>query len=495
MTTHGTGDVVIALDAGTHAVRTLAFDVATGAATRCGTADLPLTHPRPGWVEIDPAVLTECSLRVLREALDWAAEQGRTVVALGVTNMRETTFAWSRTSGRPLHDGVLWMSQQSEPVVQRWRAAGLDPLIRERSGLSNESFFFGSKVGWLLDEVPDVAAAAEGGDLAVGMVDTWLIKALTGGREHRTDTSNGSRAQLMNLRSTEWDPTLCEALGIPIGSLPQLGPSMGSFGVTDPDVCGAEIPITGDVADQQASLLGHGCETAGQLKMTFGTSGVICLNTGPKVLLPDGMVTSVAWTTEDGETSYEVEGSAFHSGYTIGWLADRLRDVTLEFDPEPPDVAVDDRVYLLPSFSQLGAPRWPRRRGAVLTGLAMSTTNADIVRAGLEAMAFQAYDLYAAVGSDAAEAPEISVDGGGAANGYLCQLVADLFGIDVVRPDLQELTSVGAAKAALRGAGYAADTWFGQDRSAAVRFRPRAGHRYARDGYERWVELVEGHLR
>lgn len=498
MTADGKNDVVIALDAGTHAVRTLAFDVETGVATRCGSADLPLDHPQPGWVQIDPTVLAERSVQVLREALDWAAEQGREVVALGVTNMRETTLAWSRDSGQPLHDGVMWMSNQSEPIAERWREAGLDSLIRERSGLANESFFFGSKLAWLIDQSPDVADAAESGDLAAGMVDSWLIHALTGGREHRTDTSNGSRAQLMNLRSTEWDPELCSALGIPVECLPELRPSMGEFGTTDPDVCGAEIPITGAVADQQSSLLGHGCEAAGQMKMTFGTSGVVCVNTGSEVVLADGMVANVAWTDERGKTAYEVEGSAFHSGYTVGWLSERLggeADVDLDVAVEPSTADPEHRVYLLPSFSQLGAPRWPGGRGAVLTGLAMSTTNDDILRAGFEAMAYQAYDLYLAVKSAAAGAEELNVDGGGAVNDYLCQLVADLFEMDVVRPTQQELTSVGAAKAALHGAGHTADAYFGQDRSAAVRFHPRDGHRYAKEGYERWVELVERCLR
>jgi glycerol kinase len=491
MTAAGTGDVVVALDAGTHAVRTLAFDMETGAATRCGSADLPLQHRQPGWAEIDPDVLAEHSIDVLRQAVGWAAEQGRRIVALGVTNMRETAIAWSRSSGKALHPGIVWMSQQSEPVVRRWRAAGLDPLIREHTGLGNNTFFFGSKLAWMLEQSPTVADAAATDDLAVGMVDCWLINVLTGRRVHSTDTSNGSRSQLMNLRSTQWDPRLGSALGIPMGCLPELRPSMGLFGTTDPDVCGAEIPITGDVADQQASLFGHGCEEPGSMKVTFGTSGVVCLNTGSTILDRAGMVTSVAWTTETGETRYEVEGSAFHSGYTIGWLAEHLDGgAPTDFAVEPPATAAEDRVYLLPSFSVLGAPRWPRRQGAVLAGLAMSTTNRDIVRAGLEAMAFQAYDLYAAVAADAAHMTEVSVDGGGASSDYICQLVADLCEVDVVRPDLRELTSVGAAKAALRGAGYPADRHFGQQRSAATRFRPRTGHRYAREGYRHWVELV-----
>jgi glycerol kinase len=489
-------DVVLALDCGSHAVRAIAFEVETGVSTTCATEDIPLSFPRAGWVEVDPEVVASASVRVVRTTLEWAADRGHEVLALGVANMRETAFAWQRSEPAALYPGVMWMSQQSEPVVERWREQGLDPLIRERTGLSNDAFFFGSKVAWLLEHDPQVARAAESGDLAVGTVDAWLVHRLTGGREHRTDTSNGSRYQLMSLRDLSWDAQLCDALGVPMGCLPELTPTMAHYGVTDATVCGQEIPITGVVADQQGSLLGHGCEDVGGMKATFGTSGVVSLNTGGDTSLYDGMVTSVAWTTEGGEVQYEVEGSAFHSGYTMGWLSERTghpidwgRPVT------PTEVPAEDRVYVLPSFSVMGAPRWPRGRGAVITGLAMDTSTRDLMRAGLEAMAFQAHDLFVAMDDAAHKADEVNVDGGGAANDYLCQLLADLLERDVVRPQTTELTSVGAAKAALRGAGHEVEPYFGQDRSAAVRFRPLERNQYAKDGYERWVDLVEMILR
>jgi glycerol kinase len=369
-------------------------------------------------------------------------------------------------------------------------------LIRERSGLSNDAFFFGSKLAWLFEHEPQVARANDAGDLAVGTVDTWLVHRLTGGQVHRTDTSNGSRTQLMSLRALSWDAQLCETLGVPVDCLPALTPTMAHYGVTHAAVCGQEIPITGVIADQQGSLLGHGCEDAGGMKATFGTSGVVSLNTGTDTSLHDGMVTSVAWTTAAGEVQYEVEGSAFHSGYTMGWLSERTgHPVHWDMPVTPMEVPVADRVYVLPSFTAMGAPRWPRGRGAVITGLAMDTTTRDLMRAGIEAMAFQAYDLFEAMGDAAQDTDEVNVDGGGAANNYLCQLLADLLEFDVVRPQMTELTSVGAAKAAMRGADREVETYFGQDRSAAERFHPRSGHRYAKDGYVRWVELVETILR
>ena len=287
-------EVVLALDCGTHAARALAFELESGATTVCDTVDISLQFPRPGWVEVDPDELADAAIRVVRTALAWAADQGHRVLTLGLANMRETAFAWRRSTGQPLHPGIMWMSLQSAPVVDLWRAQGLDALIRQRTGLSNDAFFFGSKIRWLLDHDPDVAQAAREHDLAVGTVDSWLLHRLSGGRVHRTDVANGSRTQLMNLADRCWDPQLCAALGIPEDALPALTPSSGWYGVADPAVLGQELPITGVIADQQASLLGHGCEIPGSGKTTFGTSGVVSVNLGPEMTMRPGLVTSVA---------------------------------------------------------------------------------------------------------------------------------------------------------------------------------------------------------
>jgi glycerol kinase len=286
-------------------------------------------------------------------------------------------------------------------------------------------------------------------------------------------------------------------MGIPRGCLPELRPSEGHFGMTDAGLCGEELPITGIVADQQASLLGHGCEEPGDVKVTFGTSGVVALNLGSETPLRSGLLTSVAWTDRAGRTKYELEGSAFHSGYTLQWLTERFGAAVLSPDGMVPSaLGPDDRVYLLPAFTTMGAPRWTPRSGAVITGLGMDTQNADIMRAGVEAMAFQAYDLFAAM-DDARDgsSSDVAVDGGGATNDYLCQMLADLLQREVVRPRLQDITSAGAAKAALAGAGQTPDRWFGQDRSRIDRFEPGTGASYAREGYQRWVDLVETVLR
>ncbi len=482
----------IAVDCGTHAVRCLVFDAVSGEHTVCATADLPLTFPNPGWVEIDPDLIVRATVSVLRTAIEWTRANGLRPVTVGLTNMRETAFAWQRSTGRPLYPGILWMSEQSGPKVEAWRAAGFDDLIRQRTGLTNHTFFFASKIGWLLDQHPSIRRLADVRDLAVGTVDSWLLYALTGGRSHATDVSNASRYQLLGLNTLAWDPDLCDALAIPMHCLPEVRPSEAAFGITDPAVCGAALPITGIVADQQASLYGHGCEDEGDRKMTFGTSGVACVNTGLEVPLADGLVTSVAWQDRDGRVAYEMEGSAFHSGFTVKWLSERFKTpVSWAAPMDHSPLSAADRVYVLPSFTTMGAPRWPPGRGAAITGLGMDTDVRDIARAGMEAMAFQARDLFDAMHLPRTRgAHEVAVDGGGAANDYLCQLLADMLGTEVVRPVIGEVTSVGAAKAALRGAGFEVPRYFAQRRGEAARFQPKQDRSYACEGYEHWAGLV-----
>lgn len=486
-------DHVIALDCGTHAIRAVAFEIETGQVTECAIADIALQFPQPGWVELDPDELGRLALSVVREALSWARERNHRIRALAITNMRETAFAWDRETGQALAPAVMWMSMQSEPVVERWRNQGLEPFLRERTGLTNDSFFFGSKLTWLLENVPAVAQAQREGRLAVGTVDSWLIHVLTAGREHRTDTSNGSRTQLMNLQTRQWDPELADMVGVRIEALPTLTDSSGNFGLTDGALCGMEIPIIGVMADQQASLLGHGGEEPGSLKATFGTSGVVCANTGDQAVLVDGMVTSVGWTGI-GEPCFETEGSAFHSGYTLVWLREKFGlelDTSVDLEQAADDVS--DRVFILPSFTRMGAPRWPATKGAVISGLGMDTTGEDVLRAGVEAMVFQIYDMIVALGTSVHSAGSISVDGGGSKNNYLCQMLANLSDRRVFRSRMHELTSAGVAKAALAGLGLPVPRYFGQDPDQIDTFDPVESS-YAREGYEHWAALVEGSM-
>ncbi|MDP9696242.1 UNVERIFIED_ORG: glycerol kinase [Arthrobacter globiformis] len=477
---------VLAIDCGTQSVRCLLIDPETGAHEVVASEKLALKVKGPQQIEIDPLELVASTVRVLRAATARCEEPP---LCIGITNMRESAVAWSRETGLPVHDGIMWMSQQSQNIVARWDDEGLAPLIRERTGLTNHTFFFGSKIAWLLNEQPDLAAMAAAGKLAVGTIDSWLLYSLTAGAVHATDVSNASRYQFLNLKSLDWDEDLSTALGIPLAALPEIRGTSAHFGFTDAGLTGVRIPITGMIGDQQASLLGHGCERTGETKATFGTSCVVSANLGAAPSTAEGLVTSVAWSAPGTGAVYEMEGSAFHCGYTMSWLS-RVLSIPAESGAPPArsELPADHRVYLLPSFTELGAPGWPKGSGAILSGLGMDSGPPDIIRAGIESMAFEAYDLVQAM-PDLASTAALSVDGGGAGNNYLCQLLADLAQKTIVRPPSRELTALGAARVALRTLGK--DLPAG---TAAVGnpdyFYPSGQHLYALDGFRHWKELI-----
>ncbi|UKA77599.1 FGGY family carbohydrate kinase [Arthrobacter sp. FW306-07-I] len=480
---------VLAIDCGTQSVRCLLFDPITGSHTVGASEKLTLKVKGPQQIEIDPLELVAATVRVLRATIAGCDE---TPLCVGITNMRESAIAWSRDTGLPVHDGIMWMSQQSQNIVARWDNEGLAPLIRKKTGLSNHTFFFGSKIAWLLDARPDLAAMARSGKLAVGTIDSWLLYSLTGGAVHATDASNASRYQLLNLTSLDWDEQLPEALGIPRATLPEIRATSSHFGFTDPERTGYRIPITGMIGDQQASLLGHGCDLPGEAKATFGTSCVISSNLGHTPSTAEGLVTSVAWSTPGAGAVYEMEGSAFHCGYTMSWLS-RVLSPADHPDSEPgrSQLPARRRVYLVPSFTELGAPRWPKGTGAIISGLLMDSGPSDIVRAGLESMAFQAFDLINALPGPQPAKP-LSVDGGGAGSNYLCQLLADLTSKTIIRPPSRELTALGAARTALKTLG---DDLNAASTSTRVPdyFEP-SDQSYAMEGFRHWKELITRNL-
>lgn len=481
---------VLAIDCGTQSVRCLLFDPSTGTYKVGASERLTLKVEGPLQIEIDPLELVAATVRVLRATV---AKCDQPPLCVGITNMRESAIAWSRHTGLPVHNGIMWMSQQSQNIVARWDEDGLAPLIRERTGLSNHTFFFGSKIAWLLNERPDLAAMAKTGKLAVGTIDSWLLYSLTGGTVHATDVSNASRYQLLNLHSLHWDEQLPEALGIPRSALPDVRPTASHFGYTDPEITGHRIPITGMIGDQQASLLGHGCDRQGEAKATFGTSCVVSANLGQSPSTAEGLVTSVAWSAPNNGAVYEMEGSAFHCGYTMSWLSKMLSlPATTHAEPERSDLPASRRVYLVPSFTELGAPRWPKGSGAIISGLLMDSSPSDIVRAGIESMAFQAFDLVNAI-PDLLSGKPLSVDGGGAGNNYLCQLLADLTSTAIVRPPSRELTALGAARVALKTFGNDFPTGFAVSGSPDY-FHPSNQQSYAVEGFRHWKELVVRNL-
>ena len=486
---------IVAIDCGTQSVRCLIVDVETGA-HRVGASE-PIILARSGIdaIEVDPLHLVQATIRVLRATLALCRQ---TPISVAITNMRETAIAWSRDTGQPVHDGIMWMSQQSQNIVQRWDSEGLSPLIRERTGLSNHTFFFGSKIAWLLDANPDLERQARAGKIAVGTVDAWLLYVLSGGTMHATDVSNASRYQLLNLRTLQWDPELSDALRIPIAALPLVKPTSADFGYTDPGLTGVRIPITGMIGDQQASLLGHDCVQVGDAKATFGTSCVVGVNLGRRPSEAAGLVTSVAWAENETEAVYEMEGSAFHSGFTMTWLTRMLSLPSAAQDRVTRSVMPPNRrVTVVPSFTEMGAPTWLKGNGASMSGLTMDTEPADILRAGIESMAYQAFDLVSAVPLVTGQDRALSVDGGAASNDYLCQTMADLTGRTIIRPSSRELTGFGAARAAATTLGIDIPiVAIPADRSrASSRFMPSGETAYAAEGFAHWKETVMKHLR
>ena len=354
----------------------------------------------------------------------------------------------------------MWMSKQTDDIVERWRSDGLDEEFRTRTGLFNDSFFSAAKLAWILERVPGVRERAESGELAAGTLDTWLVWNLTGGRSHATDPSEASRTALYSLTDLAWDDVLCRAAGVPACVLPEVLDSDGFFGEVRPAEVGlpgsAPFPVTAVMGDQMAGMFGQGCLSTGAVKNTFGTAGVLAANTGDQPAVLDGLTASVAWTLE-GTTHYEAEGVVFHSGQTLHWMRDKLG--VLAPDERSEDLAsqVPDTcgVYIVPAFAGICAPHWKRDARAGIVGLTLESTRAHVVRAGLEAMAYQTRDNVEAFKAGGYEVPELRVDGGATTNVLLCQFQADILGVPVVRPRHLEQTAMGIAHVA----GVAGGLW------------------------------------
>jgi glycerol kinase len=448
---------VMALDLGSTSARTVLVDPDGRIVAEARNPVVP-QFPRPGWVELDPVALWAAQLDSARRALAQAGATAADVAAIGITSHRETAFAWDRRTGTPAHNAIMWMSKQTDPIVREWSASGLDPEVRTRTGLNNDSYFTAPKLAWFLRNVDGFAARARRGELAAGTVDTWLLWNLTGGRSHLTDHTQASRTALLNLAELGWDATLCEACDIPAELLPAPVASDSHFGEVDPRLFGGDagppIPVTAILADQQAGLFGQACFGTGAAKNTFGTAGVLTANVGDKPVLMDGLTSSVAWTVA-GSTAFEAEGVVFSSGQTIQWLRDRLGVIGAGDDVEAVARSVPDNggVYLVPAFAGLCAPHWDRGARASIVGLTLESGAAHVVRAGLEAMAYQTRDNVDALVRGGVPVPELRVDGGATRNDLLCQFQADILGIPVVRPDELERTALGVAYLAGAGVG------------------------------------------
>jgi glycerol kinase len=468
---------VLALDQGTTSSRAIVFDEA-GAIRGFDQREFPQHFPAPGWVEHDPADIWRSQLETARGALRNAAVSAAQIAAIGITNQRETTLLWDRKTGVPLANAIVWQDRRTAPLCEQLKAQGLEATFREKTGLLLDPYFSGTKLAWLLDNVAGARARAERGELAFGTVDTWLVWNLTGGAAHVTDYTNASRTLLFDLATLAWSDELLAALRVPRAVLPSALPSVGKFGTASPEMLGAALPIAGVAGDQHAALVGQAGFTRGIAKNTYGTGAFLMLNTGDEIVRSrSGLLTTVAYATEANVASYALEGSIFVTGAAVQWLRDGLGIIETSSDVEELAARVADNggVYFVPAFAGLGAPHWdPYARGAIL-GLTRGSTREHIARAALEAMAYQTVDVVRAMEFDAGvRLEELRVDGGAASNDLTMQFVADMLGVDVVRPRVTETTALGAAYLAGIATGVWRDTadvashW-----QEARRFKPR----------------------
>ena len=448
---------VLALDQGTTSSRAILFD-RRGTVRAAAQRELRQIYPQPGWVEHDPEEIWESQLAVAREALASAGIEPAAVAAIGITNQRETTLLWERETGRPVHNAIVWQCRRSAPLCDALKAKGLEPVVRRRTGLVIDAYFSGTKVQWLLENVPGLRPRAERGELCFGTVDTWLAWRLTGGRAFVTDYSNASRTMLFDIHRLAWDDELCAALGVPRALLPEPRPSSQVYGLAVSGLLGAEIPIAGIAGDQQAALFGQACFRPGSAKNTYGTGCFLLVHTGDRpVASRAGLLTTIAASPVAGRAEYALEGSIFIAGAAIQWLRDGLGILASSAESEAVAASVPDNggVYFVPAFVGLGAPHWDMYARGTILGLTRGTGRGHLVRAALEAIAYQTREVLQAAVADAGIAlEELRVDGGATANDLLMQFQADVLGAPVVRPVVRETTALGAAYLAGLAVGY-----------------------------------------
>jgi glycerol kinase len=447
---------VLALDQGTTSSRALVFD-RRGRARGAAQQEFAQHFPRPGWVEHDPRDLWESTRRTALGALAEANLTARDLVAIGLTNQRETTLLWDRRTGQPLHRAIVWQDRRTAGLCATLKRAGLEPLFRRKTGLLLDPYFSGTKLAWLLAHVPGARRRAGRGELAFGTVDTWLLWQLTGGRVHATDVSNASRTLLLNLRTGDWDDELLKILRIPREVLPAVHASSDVYGeVTSvPGLRG--VPIAGVAGDQQAALFGQACFRPGMAKNTYGTGCFLLLHTGEKpVASKNNLLTTIAWRIGD-KTEYALEGSVFIGGAVVQWLRDGLGLINRSVEVEALARQVPDNggVYLVPAFAGLGAPHWDATARGAIVGLTRGSNAGHVARAALESIAYQSADLLAAMNADAGlKLRELRVDGGAVVNNALMQFQSDLLRVPVVRPRTTETTALGAAYLAGLAVGF-----------------------------------------
>ncbi|MDR5673850.1 Glycerol kinase [Halalkaliarchaeum sp. AArc-CO] len=494
-----------AIDQGTTGTRFMLFDH-DGTVVGNAYRKHEQLYPSPGWVEHDPEEIWKNTRAVIERALSKASVAPDELAAIGVTNQRETTLLWERETGRPIHDAIVWQDRRTTERVEQLRENGWEEKIRTKTGLEPDAYFSATKAEWLLENADpieveparheDVRERAENGEILFGTIDTWLIWNLTG--EHVTDVTNASRTMLYDIRSGEWDDELLAEFSLPREMLPEVRPSSDeeTYGTTDPDgFLGAEVSVAGALGDQQAALFGQTCFTPGEAKNTYGTGSFFLMNTGEKAVDSEhGLLTTVAFQRSGEPIQYALEGSIFITGAAIEWL----EDVDLIEDPAQTEelarsVESTDGVYLVPAFTGLGAPHWDQRARGTIVGMTRGTRREHLVRATLESIAYQTRDVAEAMAADADVKPEqLRVDGGAVKNNFLCGIQADIVDTEIVRPEVDETTALGAAYAAGLAVGYWEDLDELRENWRIDRtFEPGGDRRDIERRYDRWKEAVD----
>ncbi|HEX4049444.1 MAG TPA: glycerol kinase GlpK [Steroidobacteraceae bacterium] len=445
---------LLAIDQGTSSSRAMAFS-SSGELLGIEQQSFESLYPAPGWVEHDPEVLWATVLSTSRTLLGRLRAAGHRVIAIGLTNQRETSIVWNRRTGAPIYNAIVWQDRRTAQRCRELARAGHESLVAERTGLRLDPYFSATKLAWILDAVPGARSAAQAGELAFGTVDSFLLWRLTGGKSHLTDASNASRTALYDIREGCWDTALCELFAVPPRGLPQVRDSAGDFGTTAPELYGELLPIRGVAGDQQAALLGQGCLQPGDAKCTYGTGAFLVANTGEHLVSSSSqLISTIAWRI-GGRVTFAIEGSILSAGSIVKWLRDALGLFTRseQIETLAGSVTGSGGVHLIPAFTGLGAPYWDPDARAALLGLTPQSGRAEIARAALESVVYQSCDLIEALAQDGVAPALLKVDGGMARNSLFCQLLADMLNLPVLRPRMEEASAFGAACLAGLGQG------------------------------------------
>jgi len=488
---------VMALDQGTTSSRCIIFNE-KGTIASVAQKEFTQIYPKGGWVEHDPIEIWSTQLGVATESMAKLGITATDISAIGITNQRETTVVWNKHTGQPVYNAIVWQCRRTAEICDELREKGLDKMFTEKTGLILDAYFSGTKIKWILDNVEGAREEAEKGNLLFGTIDTWLIWNLTKGKVHVTDYTNASRTLIFNIHELKWDEEILSILNIPKSMLPEVKPSSHVYGYTDHSLLGAKTPIAGVAGDQQAALFGQCCHQPGTAKNTYGTGCFMLMNTGEKAVnSKKGLLTTIAWGV-DGKVEYALEGSIFIAGAAIQWLRDELRMIKRAEDSEEYATAVEDTngVYMVPAFVGLGAPYWDQYARGTIVGLTRGAKKEHIIRATLESLAYQTYDVLKAMEEDSGiTLKALKVDGGACANNFLMQFQADVLGVQVDRPEVIETTALGAAYLAGLAVGY----WKNKEEicenwAISKRFEPNMEEKKREKLLEGWHEAVNRSL-